>query len=726
MLHRLVFLGAFVGLVVALAADPPLKTGTHREWVRDGWSGVDARPVRALVVTDLEPKFVAVESALLRDATVNGNSFRMWAEEEQPTAVGALWARPKAQPEVLAAAADGVWALEGRAWRLEEKSPAGVITFAAGPAGEPWALAPNGIWRRSGSWSLVAPIDANDMKAPHAFLPRSESDILVAAKDGLFFRHGKRTYWLNAEVRADRMPDAEARALAPLGAHHFAVATVKGLTISDGFRGWKTFSGVEGPPVVDSTLAVAQVTPAGSRLWLGGPSGLCLWEGGRFRYFAGKRWLPDDRVTALACAPDGSLWIGTASGISHLRQAELSLEEKAAHMQEILETRPRRHDFVTVMHLKAPGRLEGAEQEVSDNDGLWTALHIAAQSYRTAASGSKAARDWASRSMKALLRLESLTGISGFPARAAVHESEPVFKAHGLDRDGEWHPSPVEKGWWWKGETSSDEIDGHYFAWLVFSELAATESEKQAVRATCKRVTDHILDHGFYLVDLDGKPTTWGVWAPEKINDDPIWWEEHGLNSVEILSHLKVAHHLVGEARYEEAYLRLIREHGYARNAIEAKLPRGVSHDDQLYFLAIYPLLRLETDPGLRALYLESLERAWQLERPEANPLWNFIYGALTARPCDVEAAVETLREIPLDLVRWGVRNSHRADLRWDAESEKQGKKRLARPLPFTERQINNWDADPYQLDGGNGHGEGDPTIWLLPYWMGRHHKLIE
>src|SRR5438552_13653853 len=55
----------------------------------------------------------------------------------------------------------------------------------------------------------------------------------------------------------------------------------------------------------------------------------------------------------------------------------------------------------------------------------------------------------------------------------------------------------------------------HYFGWYVFYELAADEEQKRQVRATCKRVTDHILDHHYYLLDKDGQPTTWGFWGPE-------------------------------------------------------------------------------------------------------------------------------------------------------------------------------------------------------------------
>jgi len=128
-----------------------------------------------------------------------------------------------------------------------------------------------------------------------------------------------------------------------------------------------------------------------------------------------------------------------------------------------------------------------------------------------------------------------------------------------------------------------------------------------------------------------------------------------------MLSHLKVASHLVGDKRYERAYHDLIRRHHYALNTLIGKLPNAVSHDAQLLFLSYYPLLQLEKDPGLRALYAESINRSWQRVRVEASPLWNFIYGASTSQSCDVEAAVGALREMPLDFILWKTQNSQRA-----------------------------------------------------------------
>lgn len=698
---------------------PPYLTGSHLQLVRKFYTTADGLPsddIRDATVTRNGGVFAATGKGITRFENDR------WIKETGPSGVTALFA-PAQGAEALAGATNGVWAFISGIWRKEESSPAGVIAFAAEPDGTPWALATSGVWRRTNGWTRIHLIDDDVMTGARSLLPSGSAEVFVASETGLFGLMGKRKYWLDLEVRPGGLLSANTRALARFDRDHFLVATDKGLNLSNGTRGWHAFTGAEGLPILDLTrVAVA----ADGTVWLGSDRGLMRWHGGHWSYLASKRWLPDDRVTAIAPAADGAVWVGTPKGLAHLFHRKITLAEKAAILQRDLESRAGRHGYVTVKQLRAPGELDGATQEISDNDGLWTALYIASQTFRYAVTKSPEAKAQAAQSMKALLRLESITGISGFPARAICNVNEPQFTGRSLRSDSEWHESTVEKDWYWKGETSSDELDGHYLGWYLFYELAANDEEKRQVRATCKRVTDHILDHGYYLVDQDGKPTTWGVWAPEKLNDDPKWWADRGLNSLEMLSHLKVAMHIVEEPRYERAYHELIQKHHYAINTLLAKIPGGVSHDDQLLFLSYYPLLQLERDPALRALYTVSLKRTWDSERVEANPLWNFIYGASTGQLCEVESAVESLREMPLDFIIWRNHNSHRSDLVFDPVLERQGIKRLLRPLPWTERTIHKWDKNPFELDAGSDLGEGDQTIWLLPYWMGRFHRLIE
>jgi hypothetical protein len=193
--------------------------------------------------------------------------------------------------------------------------------------------------------------------------------------------------------------------------------------------------------------------------------------------------------------------------------------------------------------------------------------------------------------------------------------------------------------------------------------------------------------------------------------------------------------HLAGSpqtrSKYQDAYDRLIKEHRYhllTRNQ-KIMVPGSINHsDDELAFLSYYPLLRYEKDPSLLEAYRHSLERSWQIERPERNPLWNFIYAAGTgAKQFDREESLRTLREIPLDQIEWTVQNSHRLDVPIDSLADRHKRRQALVVLPYDELPIWKWNGNPYNLDGGReGRGEGDGVYFLLPYWMGRYHRFVE
>ena len=338
--------------------------------------------------------------------------------------------------------------------------------------------------------------------------------------------------------------------------------------------------------------------------------------------------------------------------------------------------------------------------------------------------------------------LERVTGISGFAARSVLPIDDNPDKYR-----GEWHRS-ADNRWWWKGDTSSDEVDGHYFAYQIYYDIAANDDEKKEIREYVARITDHILDHGLYYVGPAGEPTTWGVWAPEKLNHDLRRSGDRGLNSLEILSHLKVAEHIVGKARYTEKIKELIEKHSYHINTVYQKHawpPQIVNHsDDELAFVAYYPLLILERDANLRTVYLASLKRSWMSERLEHSPFFNLIHGAslqagswtdplkrpdsaiVDPREYDHDECVAWFRDVPRDTTSWTVKNSDRQDI-GPVSTNRHRHLRSDTLLPVSERAVMRWNGDPYTLDGGSGGlYRDDGTAILLPYWMGRYHRLIE
>src|SRR4029078_6955996 len=134
---------------------------------------------------------------------------------------------------------------------------------------------------------------------------------------------------------------------------------------------------------------------------------------------------------------------------------------------------------------------------------------------------------------------------------------------------------------------------------------------------------------------------------------------ETGLRALHILSHLRVAMHLSDNTpvatKYRDAYDNLVkmrRYHLLTRNQ-KIAIPGHINHsDDELAFLSYYPLLRYKPDPQLLSVYKQSLERSWQVERPERNPLWNAVYAAGTgSAEYDRAASVRTLPGLPMDLI---------------------------------------------------------------------------
>ena len=547
-----------------------------------------------------------------------------------------------------------------------------------------------------------------------------EGEIYLATSQGLWRREASDWRVFGEAEGHAGMASQDARAVFVDKFGHAWVGTAAGIEILDGHDWWERIQGRNG-------LCYEEVTclaPLDSgRLWIGTGWGLIRLDGHEWHYYAGRRWLADDRVLAVA-ALDDAVYAVTPAGVSKIYTRLMTLEEKAAHFEARIQKRHYRMGYVADTHLEAPGDTEHFIHEATDNDGLWTALYVAAESYRYGATRDPAARKLASTSLQALLELQRKCSLPGYVARALVRKGE----ARTVKSGGEWHDS-ADGEYEWKGDTSSDEIDGHLYAYSVYCDLVADEEEKRQIAEVTAAFMDYILDNGYLLIDVDGKPTRWGVWAPSMLNGSS-WEPERGLNSLEMLSHLRAAHHMTGKQRYLDAYHDLVRNHHFALNTIYQKIliPEEVNHsDDELAFCAYHPLLAYEDDPELRRLYLFSFELSWQIEQPEHSAWCNYMYGALTGKAFDVEESVKMLRDAPMELVCWTMKNSQRADLPRDAEAGRFREPQSLRALPADERGAMKWNSNPYRLDdGGGGRREDDGAFFLLPYWMGRYYGFIK
>lgn len=461
------------------------------------------------------------------------------------------------------------------------------------------------------------------------------------------------------------------------------------------------------------------------RLWLATRQGAICFAphaapGERWFYFWGKRYLADNAVLHIAAGEDQA-WILTRSGISHIAFRPFTLEAKSDFFLRRLRARHDRYGYVADCELNRPGDVSSYVMVPSDNDGLWTAIYVAAESFRYAATSSPQALWNARASLRALLRLLSVTGIAGFPARSLIHRGDV------LPPGGEWHWT-ADGQWKWKGDTSSDELVGHFFAYWVAYNLLPENGDRARIRQAVASIAGGLLEHHLTLVGYGGHVTTWGHYDPAyfktaKGRDDTA------LDSLEILSHLRVAYAITHEARFLDAYRRIAYRLDYVHNVMAiGDQPREVNYsDEELAFLSFYPLLQAESDPALRAKYQEALKRLWRRVRGENNPLWNYIYAVSTgAKAYECRAALNTLERIPMGAVSWNVENAKRADLTTLPRHGRFGELQSTVALPPDERYVTKWNADPFQLNGGDGgRSEDDGAFFLLPYWLGRYSRLL-
>jgi len=501
------------------------------------------------------------------------------------------------------------------------------------------------------------------------------------------------------------------------------VSTDRGLGVVRGMA-LTTLRGADGLPYEDTTCLAAGFD---RDLWIGTSRGAIRKLEGEFQYFGAKHWLPGDYVRDIAVG-DRVVYLATDGGLGIIRYESYTLAKKSAYFERELEDWGfKRLGFVHKLYWA--GDQNGWWREISDNDGGNTAQYLAAMTFKYAATGDERAREEAVEAFRALVWLDDITPKPGFIARSVW--SVPGDKGQRSTRGSgplpaKWYPT--EDGlWYWKGDTSSDEVNGHYYSVCLFHDLAAKGPEKERARRHIANITSHIIDNGWVLRDMDGKPTRWGRWDPEYLLK-PYGFEARGLNGMEAQMYVQAAFALTGDAKFESGLQQLLkwRYHTYTvRQKLTFPPESIVTWDDELAFRCYHPLVRYVRDPELKSIYLRSLERSWEVQRMQQVPFFNFIYGGLTGNDCEAPQAVQHLRDWSLDLVNHDYHNSHRSDLFPQRGYTPYGGG--TRAISPRESEAKWGSRSALQYDGGEGgHGVTPPIGWLEDYWMGRYYGMIE
>lgn len=504
------------------------------------------------------------------------------------------------------------------------------------------------------------------------------------------------------------------------------IGTPIGLSLLKSDGNWESLRGPERLPVEDIT---AISIDKNDRIWIGTTQGTILYtpyeEGRQWYYRAGKRYLINDVISDIHLSDsDMPAYFKTAKGISKIDKVEITLARKADIIEKRLNKWHRR------MGMVAGCVFDDAENPTShkigdnDNDGLWTSYHVVAMSLAYGSTGEAKYLESAKEGMHAMIMLQNASGVPGLVARSVVPIDERDQKSE------QWRETPDGK-LLWKSDTSSDEIDGHFFAFYAYWEHIAKYDKEESILIKEQIITvmGYIVDNNYQLIDWDGERTRWGFWTPELLNDDPEHYIENGLNAAQILSFLKVTYYITGDEKYKNHYDNLITEHGYLGNVLLEKkvFPDENNHsDNQLGFCALYPLLQLEFDPKARNALQRTVRRHYRTLSRDGSAFFYFAAATIDPDFVDINSGVINLRQIPTDRRQWAMINSNRKDIVWSPFKTRFNRDQLLTVLPADERNWGKWNSNPYYPDGGgDGRYEDDGASWLLAYWMGRYHGFI-
>ncbi|QHW01497.1 hypothetical protein GJR95_28865 [Spirosoma endbachense] len=484
---------------------------------------------------------------------------------------------------------------------------------------------------------------------------------------------------------------------------------------------------------------ITTVADVNGKLWFGSTKGaFSLRPDGKYDYYNGERWLPGDEVTAIAAGPTNTVLVLTTAGLAEIVTKPMTLHEKALFYEDQVRSRHMRNGFNASLDGMEKGDLSTGYLADSDNDGLWTSMYLAGEVFRYAVTKDKDALQNCRESLDAMERLYTINPVPGFPARS-FERAGYIAKLSDPER---WQHSP-QPGWDWKSTTSSDEVIGHVFAFGAMAELVDDKNLQRRAITLIDTLMSHIISHDMYLIDFDGKPTMWGKWNPDYVNAFPINVGDRKLNSSNIVAMLQTAYQFTKKEKYKKKAVELMQKHGYLENlmrpmSIIGKAPEdadehskhmsdGWNHsDDEMYFVGYWGLYRYALNDTLKAKFKKAIIDHWEIERPEKEGAWN-IFTALTGtKTFDLDESVWYLREFPLDLIDWEIRNSHRKDIELLPDNfRKQTTKEVLSP---GERPIQRHNGNTFTLDRNRGNGKSEHSagdIWLLPYWMGRYLGVI-
>jgi hypothetical protein len=637
---------------------------------------------------------------------------------------------------VLLATWNGVysWA-DGSLFKIKGAVPPISVVCAKGNL--TFALGPNGIWQLKNGVFEKQPYEV--ARSVRDAIIHENGTLWVATDVGLYAcRNGE------AQLFQDSLISCYAKAVSFAPNNKIWVGVMGGVSIRNNTKLEKNLTSNKGiPSIYVNSISLSP----DSTMWVGTDVGVVRYAiDGKHSLRFSKRWLTDNKVNDVAFDKDGNAWIATANGVSVIKRTKMTLAEKEAYFySELMKKHIREPWICGVLRLETPGDTSTWRNTDDDNDGEYTGGYLAMESFRYAVTKNEDALIKARKAFDFLSYLYEVTGTDGLFARTIVpsdwkqvNDSNRTYTEHQLADalvadprykpvEKRWHLSS-DKKWLWKGDTSSDEMAGHFMAYFFFYEFAANEQDKIAIRNHVSKLMGALIKNNFNLIDVDGAHTRWGVWSPEQLNRDPDWASEKSLNSFELLAFLKFAAAVTGEEKFHTEYRRLIDKEGYLENAskLNNKNPAWKIYFDLTMEGYLFPiLLKYEKDPELKIFY-EKLADEWIQKQTEGeNLINNLTYALATGKKVNVPQTIDFLKDTPLDLVDWTIDHTLREDVQIVREPILE-EIQISELPPASIRATVRWDKNPWSAVQGDPLQVREPVFWLWPYWMARYVGIIK
>lgn len=537
------------------------------------------------------------------------------------------------------------------------------------------------------------------------------------------------------------------------------VGSYSGFTIYTENRFERFFAKVDGLPMNRTTSVYCE----GNMIALGHEIGATFIDTkeNHIDYYLSRRWILDEKVNDVIVDDKGNRFIATKNGVSRIYLEETTLADKIKYFEEIQDRYFWRMDGFVAPNLSSSDEFEIKDPVVwdSDNDGLWTQMQIAAWCMAYAVTKDEYYYRKARKAIEVMFLEVDIPAVDfqkaglgyGFVTRSLVREDEgDVYTSKASQSN--WHPVEYNgRRYYWKDDTSSDEIDGHFFGYsFYYDHCAKNEEEREEVARRLGGIADYILRNGYQLLDLDGEKTTWGHWQPDYIGVSVNGMERclskyslelcmesaHGggwLNGTQILGFMLSAYRITGDIKFYNAYEELITKYKYDKlieftdDVWTVTRPAIANHSDhELAMLAYTILLRYEHNPERRARWLSNLLKFYEWEIPERQPMWAAVVALYSEDKARVEDAIRTMREIPRDLRKMLVDNSNRQDAN-DNGLDRHKHPQWDRVFPYDEIRKMWWNGNPYsKADGRSPKNYGGPMFYSIAYWMLRYAGVLE